>query len=380
MNQCRRLSMAKSRITIPRIKKPVRKTKSETYLINRKYMGDEPIYNGNLSNIEMLKAFNWYNTMVEESDAREYMEDFFKKISKPQIIKKLKRVPFERFKKSSIWIMRIAMIGGKINDEMMEKAVMSIVEATEYAKEQTEEKVSDKPTIQDRIKEKISDTIADIEGIIDDEEFSTNMYDWLKARSVPAMYVTKIIEFYVPILEELVLAYKGKDEQLKEAYRHLKKKDLDTRIKFFHSLIGDLEKYGDVTKKTRAPRKSRHVSLDKKLKHMKVQAESKEYKVASINPTKIIGAAELWAFNTKYKTLTVFRARARGGLDVSRSSIINYDESQSVTKRIGRKTEYFVDKALNGGKVALRKLMDEIKGEAVLQHRMNENTILLRVL
>lgn len=372
--------MAKSLLQIGRIKKTARKTKSETYLVNRKYMGDEPVYEGNISDIELLKAFNWYNVMVEEEEAREYINSFFNKIQKPQIARKLKRVPYARFKKSSIWIMRISMMGGKLDDSTMEKALTNIIQSLEYAKEPVEVVLQDKPSIQDRVKDKISEVIADIEGIIDDGDFSINMYDWLKARNVPAMYISKITEKYVPILEELVLAYKGNDPQLNEGYRHFKKKELEKRIKFFHSMIGDFEKYQDSTKKLRKPRKTRPVSVDKKLKHVKVQLESKEYKIASINPTKIIGASELWTFNTKYKTLTVFRAKDRGGLDVNRTSIINYDETQSFTKRIGRKTEYFIDKVLNGGKVVLKKLMNEIKGEAVLQHRLNENTMLLKVL
>jgi hypothetical protein len=50
-----------------------------------------------------------------------------------------------------------------------------------------------------------------------------------------------------------------------------------------------------------------------------------------------------------------------------------------MTKRTGRKPEYFIDKVLNGGKIVLRKLMDEAKGEAPLAFRINENTIILKV-
>jgi len=373
--------MTRKSLLITKSKKTIRKSKTETYLINLKYMGDEPAYTAELSNIDYIKAFNWYNSMIDENEARDFMYDFFKKEGRSSLIAKLKKVPFERFKKSAIWTLRISMRGGIVDADKISAAMDSIIDSTKYMISSEEKNTTEqKPSIQDRIKDKISDLIADIEGIIDDEEYDTNFYDWFKARDVPSMYMNKIIEKYAPVLEELVLAYKGKDADLKEAYRHLNKKQLEKRIKFFHGLVGDAEKYGDVAKKVRKPRKNKAVSAEKKLKYMKVQAESKEYKIASINIQKILGAQELWVFNTKYKTLTVFRAIDRGGLDVSRSSIINYDEKTSVTKRIGRKTEYFVDKALNGGKIALRKLMDEIKGEAVLQHRMNENTILLRVL
>jgi uncharacterized protein YehS (DUF1456 family) len=75
----------------------------------------------------------------------------------------------------------------------------------------------------------------------------------------------------------------------------------------------------------------------------------------------------------------VFRALDRGGLQVKGTSIINYDEKISSTKGTGRQTEKIVQTILNGGKITLRKLMDELKGNQSLQFRINENTILLKV-
>jgi hypothetical protein len=141
----------------------------------------------------------------------------------------------------------------------------------------------------------------------------------------------------------------------------------------------DADRYAGVVKKTRAPRKKRAVSVEKQLKHLKFMKESNEYKLASINPEKILGAQELWCFNAKYRTVTVFRALDRGGLKVNRSSIAGYDENTSVTRGTGRQTEKVIDKIMNGGKIILKKVMDELKGNQALQERINENTILLKV-
>jgi hypothetical protein len=119
--------------------------------------------------------------------------------------------------------------------------------------------------------------------------------------------------------------------------------------------------------------------MDKLLKHFKYQKESTEYKIASISPDKIIGCQELWTFNTKNKIVTVFRALDRGGLQVKRTSITGFDEKTSLSRRTGRQTENIVDKIKNSGKIVLRKLMDELKGDLALQERINENTILLKV-
>jgi hypothetical protein len=105
-------------------------------------------------------------------------------------------------------------------------------------------------------------------------------------------------------------------------------------------------------------------------------------KLASIPPEQIVGAQELWTYNTKYKILTLFKALDRGGLDVKGSSIIKYDETASKSKTVGRteaaKTST-IDTVLNGGKVALRNLMNTQKTDKPLAYRINENTILLRI-
>jgi hypothetical protein len=272
--------------------------------------------------------------------------------------------------------------GIKVFENSQEYLERKLIETLEkHASNNTQEVKVEKVnvvSIQDRIRDKASDIIGDVEEMIDKNE-TFSLYDWLKANEIPATYAPRIAAYYAPVLAELIEASEGLDPQLKEGYKHLTKKQLEQRIMFFNTLIEDAERYSDTTKKARVPRKPRTVSVEKKLKNFKYQKEDNNYKIASINPEKIIGCQELWTFNTKYKTLTVFRALDRGGLQVKGTSIINYDEKSSVTKRTGRKPEVFVDKVLNGGKVVLRKLTDELKNDAPLAYRINENTILLKV-
>jgi hypothetical protein len=55
-----------------------------------------------------------------------------------------------------------------------------------------------------------------------------------------------------------------------------------------------------------------------------------------------------------------------------------YDEAKSKSYRLGRKTEEHLETALRGGKRAFAKMLGTLK-ECGLQHRINENTILLKV-
>lgn len=366
---------------IAKTKKKIRASKSETFLVNQKYLGNEPTFVG-VDSTDLSRAFNWYNSMCDVNDAREYSIEHFKKFGNTEMIKVVKAVPDKLFPMTSAWVFRMADRGAAITSEMLERAVARLLAIKSDSENVTSEEIESKPTnvisIQDRIRDKASDLIGDVEEMIDKcAEFS--LYDWLKSNEIPATYAPRIAAYYAPVLAELIEAAEGQDPQLKEGYKHYTKKQLEQRIVFFNTLIEDAERYADTTKKVRKPRKPRTISNEKKLKNFKYQKEDTTFKIASVNPEKIIGCQELWTFNTKYKTMTVFRAIDRGGLQVKGTSIVNYDENSSVTKRTGRKPEVYVDKVLNGGKIVLRKLMDELKNDAPLAYRINENTILLKV-
>jgi hypothetical protein len=360
-------------------------TRSEEYVINKKYLGgDEPAFSGPLTSLDYTNALNWYNYMNNTSDAREYLNDYLKSQGRMEDVKKLKSVSDIWIPTTIAWIARLLSKGYELPmdartfiEERL-KQTLSKSNSTQETKSDNSLKIS----IQDRIRERTRDILGEIEGLIDDhmEEADFSFYSWLQSNEIPPSYVSSVIIKFTPVLLELIEAYEGKDDQLKEAYKYLSKPQLKDRIKFFNGLIEDANRYSNNTKKTKTVRKPRTISSEKKLKSFKYQKEDNTFKIASVNPEKIIGAQELWTFNTKYKTLTVFRALDRGGLDVKGTSIIKYDEESSITMRTGRKPEDAIKKALEGGKIVLRKLDQEFKNHAALQARINENTIILRVL
>jgi|APGre2960657373_1045057.scaffolds.fasta_scaffold02017_6 hypothetical protein len=352
--------------------KAVRKTRSEQYIVNFKYLGDEPDANKLTTVTDQAAAFNWYNSMCSKEEARDYISDYLV-VHNPEMTKKVSRIPDNWIPLTAAWVCRMSTRSGKKVDD---RIMIMITDAMNHIKEEQllDKPKVDKPSIQDRIRERGYDIVGDIEEMIDKgDEFS--LYGWLKKNEIPAMYAVKIADYYSPILDEMTEAYAGKID----GYENWTKSQLKARVALYSQIISDAEKYGDVTKKTRAPRKPRLISTEKLLKNFKYQKESAEYKIASINPEKIIGAQELWVFNTKYKVLTVFRAIDRGGLKINRSSITNYSEENSCSRSTGRKTEEVLKKISDGGKITLRKLMDELKSERGLQHRINENTVIMKV-
>lgn len=366
--------MAKSLLSIKGKKKTVRKTKSENYLVNWKYLGDEP--KNIVTTVDLIKALHWYNVMVEPDEARQYLKDYFN--TDKAMIKIIDRIPDKRLPLSSAWLCRIANNAKRdLTDNERARVNKDIQHASSYSDEVEEKPVElkVKPSIQDRVKERVSDIIGDVEVLVDKCE-PINMYEWLQKNEIPAMHANKIAEFYKPLRDEYVYAINEDNE----GYEHYTKNQLKTRLGFVLKLIEDCERFAGNVKKARAPRKKKAPTTEKLLKHFQYQKESNEYKLQSCDPAKIIGAQELWAFNTKYKTLSVFRARGPAGLSVRRTSIDGYDSDASMTKRIGRKPEEYIKKVLSGGKIVLRKLMEDISSDPItFSDRINTNTILIRV-
>jgi hypothetical protein len=369
--------MAKSLLKVRSTKKTKRSTKSESYIVNWKYLGDEPSFKGSVPIHEQIRAFNWYNNMAEEDDVRSYINEYLKLSKQEDLIKKIKRVPYSRLPLTSAWIFRMSSRGAAFEDNTLTWAINKLKQCARYAEEEEKQevKVVDKPSIQDRVKERVSDIIGDIEAILDSGEL-INIYEWLQKNQIPAMHANKIAEYYKPLRDEYAYAITEDNE----GYQHYSKSELKTKLGYIIKLIEDCERFAGNVKKARAPRKKKAPTTEKLLKHFQYQKESNEYKLQSCDPATIIGSQELWCFNTKSKTLSVFRARGPAGLNIRRTSIDGYDSDASMTKRIGRKPEEYVKKVLNGGKLVLRKLMEEIKSEpANFSDRINTNMILLRV-
>jgi hypothetical protein len=365
--------MAKSLLSI-KTKKKQKVSKSETYLVNLKYLGEEPDSTKLKTQADWAKAFNWYHSMCSREEARQYLKDYF--ANDKVVLKKITKIPDAHMPYTAAWQCRIwKRIGKPIDGESLERVHKWIDEASSYAKEdKPKEDKPERPTIQDRMKEKISELIGDIE-VLYDAEMPVDLYSFLQKREVPAMYTGRIVEYYKPILEEMKLAAAGEIE----GYESYTKKWLRDRVDMLQKIIDDAQRYGGNVKKARAPRKKKAPTAEKLLKHFTYQKESNEYKLQSIDPAKILGAQELWTFNTKYKTLTVFRARGPAGLSVRRTTIDGYDVDASVTKTL-RKPDEVLKKVLTGGKLVLRKLMDELKTkQAKTADRINENVILVKV-
>ena len=358
----------------------VRKSHSETYLINKKYYGDEPTFEAGHERSKMLGAFNWYNTMADEDDVRQYITEYLKSVKADMEAKKFARVPFMRVPRTAAAVVRMHMRGATLDEGMLDRAKTNIADCMKYAEQEKKDDNVVRLSIQDHMNNKVSEFIGEIESILDAGADGFSMYASLQSNSFPAALATRVAEYYRPIQQEIADAIAKKDPQLVEAYSSYTKPQMKAKLALYTGIVDDCEKHSGNLRKARLPRKKKAVSPAKKLKVFQYQKEDAALKISSVNPESVLGAQELWTFNTKSKVLSVFRARGPAGLEVNRTAIAGYDADTSMSKKIGRKTDEILKSVTTSGKVTLRKLFDTINTDQLkFVDRLNSSTILLKV-
>ena len=146
---------------------------------------------------------------------------------------------------------------------------------------------------------------------------------------------------------------------------------------FYGLIVDDIDRVIKNATAQRKPRKKKTLSAARLVKKLKYQNEFKKLKLVSVNPEKIIGATELWVFNTRYNRLGVYRAvNSVRGFSVKGCTIQHFDEKESVQKT-ARKPKEAVN-VLN--KRSLKAMLKNMKTkEQPLTGRINAQTILLGV-
>lgn len=363
-------------------------------------MGVEPTWldQNDLSEQELKmkigSALNWYNYFYEKKKGKTTLLTYLKKNKyDADILKMVQKAPDWSIGSTIVAIAKMRLNGlersvpGANTDEFFSSRLNSIVELGKKTIEPDEEDA--KPnvpviSIQQRTFESACKQAEPIEEAI--EEFASagytgefDTFKFCRAQQIKGGIAKVMLGFYTAEADELEEALLGKCEQLKEGYSHFKKAQLKRYAKFMRSICDDLERWASNQKAVRKPRKAKAKPIGKIIEKMKFARTNEDYKLQSIPPEKVVGANQLWVFNVKYRTIGVYNATGPSGLTVKGTTLQGFDEATSIKKKL-RKPEDVLQRCLTGGKIVLRKLMDEVNAkESALNGRLNEDTILLKV-
>jgi len=187
-------------------------------------------------------------------------------------------------------------------------------------------------------------------------------------------------ESAMTIVDEFAMEFRelaqGDDEQLKEGYSHVKKATLKHLLEFFDGTQTALMETKQAKKITRIRRK-RPVDKNKLVRRLRYTKQHEQYK--SVDPVEIIGASEVWVYDTKRKRLGVYASEYAGTLSVKGTVIDNYALGKSYEKTI-RKSELLSD-FMGCRKNGLHKFMDGIRGKKFpAKSRVQPTMVLLKVI
>lgn len=350
-----------------------------------KFIGSEPMPESIKTRLDINKAYNWYNYSCDNKQIIPWIIEYMKNHGyTSQQIALYRSLPDWRTSSTVGAICRMLNNGAYLPQDTIAWANKRIAESLELAEQPKKKESLQTISIADRVKEKTCNIIGDIEQEFDVffEKYQTdfNPYEYMKRNDVKAIHATKIANYYKPLQQELQDALAGADDQVKEGYAYLNKPQLRKYLEFANKIIADAQSIAQVQKTARQSRKPKEKSATQLISKMKYLKESAVYKIASIDPTRIIRAQTLIVFNTKYKKLGVYVASDSTGLAVKGTTITNYDADKSISKTL-RKPEEILPLALNNSKNALNKMFSGLKtATSILNGRINEDTILVRIL
>ena len=370
-------------------------------LLDEKYIGEEPKWDTERAKAMsfeefdhfMRKSLTYYNYFYTQKDLKKHVVAWMKVVKDfdADEIRAFERASDRTVSMTTCGLIMAHRQGMPLQERHIEFIDANILESinSKSAEEVVEVVVEEKPrahvpTIQDRLNEKTADTIGELEGHYDEfianPKYQFKPYDYLVANNVPQSQLSKYEAVYQARFDELKLAFERANEQLQEGYSHYKTADFKRIFAFIDQILNDIIQYRGVKKATKKVRAPKSVSKEKVVSKLKYAREDKVMRLISVNPADIIGAQELWVYNTKTRKLGKYIADSlKGPLNVKGTGIIGYDEHRSTSKTL-RKPEEKLKEFVRATKVELRKFLDNIKAtETKLNGRINLETILLRV-
>ena len=262
-------------------------------------------------------------------------------------------------------------------------------EATEEAEKPKKKVIS----IQERMKMQIEHLCADWEYKLDcfvEGNMSLKDFEPYKAMltyqpEIKAAHATLIKNDFDCAYQESLEVLDWKDPDIKEGYGHFTPKMRKEFVQFFEKINTACDTIMETKKTTRKARKPKARSKESIIKKLKFQINDSELGIASIHPTEIVHANEIWVYNTKTRKLGVYhainkdpRGMGRDGLMVKGTTIQDFCEESSRQKTL-RKPKEQINNWTGKAKTKFAKAFDELTTTGIkMNGRINDNTIILQ--
>lgn len=336
------------------------------------YYGQEPATLEDDFDISRLSSYlTWYANLSEIKKLKKYIIQYMseEKYKQEQIEK------FENQEESHIPLTLGSLCRMKTQNCPLQKSNI------QYIKNTIDKILSREQLIPEQVKfnNHNNQLISDLEDQLDIfyrsnyKKEPIDFFNFISEKQSKTSDVKEAVEYYKPLLEELNV------EQT-----NLSKKQLNSYIHFISTLINDCYSYYTNSKKqnklTRKPRKKKLKSAEQLSAKVKFKQSDPKLKLTSVLPSSIVGSQIVWLFNTKYKKMTYLIAQENSTLSIKGTTILGFDEKQSITKTIRKPEKVLID-LLNNTKMAMVKQFLSLKTKSsIAKGRINEDVLILKTI
>jgi hypothetical protein len=351
------------------------------------------------------KAMDYYRLEVDD------------KLLKPKVIDWMGRNGYSKeeiqtFKKTKDWRTTSTMSGiaanllngmpdirtsfnsGRSHVEWLKKAIANvIVEGKNDIDESPEAKATKKASapvinIQDRIREQAGEMSEELDYAIDSFLTDPDSFDpkafkivsLLRGKGTKSAHARYIKGFYQRGLDDLNELSSGNgDEQLREAYSFLARKNVRKLIEFYQSIMTACDQIAAEAKVLKKPRKKKVKPAEDLVKRVKFKVSDDKLGITSTPPAQIIGAQGVVVYNTKTRKMGIYIANSIAGLNVKGASITDFT-TKSVQKTLRKPEVQLKEFKEQNTQRRVETWFGKIKTtEVALNGRLNEEIVILKV-
>lgn len=244
------------------------------------------------------------------------------------------------------------------------------------------------PTIQDRVREAAGTMNEEIdyaidEWITDPEKFdpkAIKISGLLRGKGAKAAHARIIKGFYTRGQNELLeLASGNAEEQLREAYKHISRKNVKKLIEFYAAIMAACDQIAQEAKILKKPRAKKIKPAEELVSKLKFKAIDDKLGVVSVPAAGIIGSQAAVVYNSKNRKLGIYIAKSSEGLNVKGTSIIDFTE-KSFQKTLRKPAEQLKEfKEQNTQKRAVDWFTKIKSTDTILNGRINAEVMILKV-
>ena len=244
------------------------------------------------------------------------------------------------------------------------------------------------PSIQDRMRDASGQMSEELDAAIDSfitdpEAFDPKAFrivSLLRGKGAKAAHSRFIKGFFQKGHAELLeLASGNADEQLREGYKHLSRKNVKKLIEFYAGIVAACDQIAQEAKVLKKPRAKKVKPAEELVAKLKFKTVDDKLGVVSVPAAGLIGAQAAVIFNSKTRKIGVYIARTSAGLSVKGTSITDFTE-KSFQKTLRKPADQLREFKEQNTQKRVTEWFSKIKAtETIMNGRMSADIMILKV-